>query len=65
MSERHTVPLTLYAFDDEGGKFTQDVDLDGPQYGHRDDPDCWCRPTKTYTDPATGTEVWVHRYADD
>lgn len=34
-------------------------------YIHRNEPGCWCRPNKTYTDLVTGTQVWVHRYADD
>lgn len=28
---------------------------------HRDDATCWCQPRKSYEDPATGTQVWVHQ----
>jgi len=36
--------------------------VEGEPESHIDHAACWCRPAKTYTDPVTETEVWVHRY---
>jgi hypothetical protein len=28
---------------------------------HDGDATCWCQPTMTYEDPATGVQVWTHK----
>ena len=44
-----------------GHEFAAAIRARGNVREHTMSGDCWCNPELNYTDPETGTEVWVHK----
>ena len=44
-----------------GHEFANAIRARGDVREHIMSGDCWCNPELNYTDPETGSEVWVHK----